>query len=81
MGDVVLVGLQAELSACTGAELKKRSPFSDTVVMTMVNGAAKYLSDERSYHRITCEAMASHYARGAEELVAVGILSFLGALR
>jgi neutral ceramidase len=49
--------------------------------MTMVNGAAKYLPDERSYQRITYEAMASHYARGAAELVAAGILSFLGDLR
>jgi hypothetical protein len=49
--------------------------------MTMVNGAAKYLPVERSYQRITCEAMASHYARGAAEFVAAGILSFLGDLR
>lgn len=81
IGDVALVGVQVELSARTGMEIKRRSPFPNTIVMTMVNGAAKYLPDARSYDRITYEAMASRYARGSAELVTSQVLALLADLR
>ncbi|MFD7135457.1 hypothetical protein [Streptomyces sp. NPDC059894] len=43
----------------------------------MVNGAAKYAPDTRSYRRITYEAMASRYAAGAAELAVAAICSRL----
>jgi neutral ceramidase len=70
IGDIVLVGLQAELSAATGIAVKNQSPFAKTLVQTMVNGGAKYLPDEASYDRITYPAMNSRYGRGAAEIVA-----------
>ena len=47
----------AELSAITGAAIRARSPFPHTLVVTMVNGAAKYMPDAAAYRDITCEAM------------------------
>ena len=81
LGDAVLVGLQAELSSKTGLDIKARSPFERTVIMTMVNGGAKYMADAESYDKITYAAMNSRYAKGAAELVSSRILQLLAGLR
>jgi len=73
IGDIVLVGLQAELAANAGAQLKANSPFPHTIVVTMVDGGAKYMPDAKSYERFTYEARNSRYARGAAELTASDI--------
>jgi hypothetical protein len=80
IGDVALVGLQAELSSRTGLDIKQRSAFDRTVVMTMVNGGAKYMADAGSYDKITYAAMNSRYARGTAELVSARILELLAGL-
>ena len=45
IGDIALVGLQAELAASVGAQIKANSPFPHTIVVTMVDGGAKYMPD------------------------------------
>ena len=80
IGDTVLAGLQAELNAVTGLDLKAASPFPATCVVTMVNGAAKYLADAGSYDRITYEAMNSRYAKGAAETVTARLAELLREL-
>jgi neutral ceramidase len=70
VGDIALVGLSPELSCRTGVSIRERSPFSATLVVTMVNGAAKYMAELSAYDRITYEAMNSPFARGAAELMA-----------
>ncbi|MCX8960955.1 hypothetical protein [Erwinia psidii] len=76
-GDIVLVGVQPELSAITGAQIRAASPFVQTFVMTMVDGAAKYLPDVTSYQRLTYEACSSPYAPGAAEVAAQAIINQL----
>jgi len=80
IGDTVLVGVQAELSSQTGLDLKRRSPYPHTLILTMVNGAAKYLPDAASFDRISYEAMSSRYAAGAAEIVSARIIGLLDAL-
>jgi len=63
LGETALVGPQAELSGKTGLDIKAGSPFDRTIVMTMVNGGAKYMADAASYDKITYAAMNSRYAR------------------
>ena len=77
IGDIAFVGLQAELSSKTGLDIKARSPIDRTVVMTMVNGGAKYMADADSYERITYAAMNSRYAKGTAERVSASILPLL----
>lgn len=67
LGDIAIVGVAPELSSFTAATLKKMSPYPLTMVLTLVNGAAKYMADNISYDRITYEAMNSMFARGAAE--------------
>ena len=80
IGDTVLAGVQAELNAGTGLDLKAASPFPATCVITMVNGAAKYMADDGSYDRITYEAMNSRYAKGAAETVTARLAELLREL-
>ncbi|MDT7845575.1 hypothetical protein [Streptomyces justiciae] len=75
--DCVLVGVQAELNARTGTALRSASPFPATCVVTMVNGAAKYMADSDSYDRITYGAMNSRYGKGAAESVVARIVEAL----
>lgn len=81
IGDIAIVGLQAELAASAGAQLKANSPFPHTMVVTMVDGGAKYMPDAQSYERFTYEARNSRYARGAAELTASGIDSLLKEMK
>lgn len=77
LGDIAIVGLQTELAASVGAQIKIGSPFSHTIVVTMVDGAAKYMPDAASYGRFTYEARSTRYVRGSAEATAVAIVSRL----
>lgn len=81
IGDLAFAGVQAELTCTTGRWVRDRSPFPATFVVTMVNGAAKYLADAGSYRRITYAAMNSPYAAGAAEQVAARLVETLRGLR
>lgn len=80
IGDTVLVGLQAELSATLGAQIRAASPFSHTLVMTLVDGAAKYMPDATAYPRFTYTARNSRYAQGAGEITVRAIGGMLQSL-
>lgn len=81
IGDVVVVGVQVELSAVTGVALRAASPFAGTLVATMVNGAAKYLPEAEAFDRFTYEAQSSRYARGAAEALVAAVTADLARLR
>lgn len=76
-GNIALVGVKPELSAIIGAQIRAASPFVQTFVMTMVDGAAKYLPDITNYERFTYEARSSPYAPGAAEVAALAIINQL----
>ncbi len=80
-GDTALVGVQPELAASIGARLKSGSPYARTMVATMVDGAAKYMADARSYDRFTYEARNSPFAKGAAEATAAGIEDLLSQMK
>ena len=80
IGETVLVGVQAELDAGTGKALKAASPFPATCVVTMVEGAAKYMAAADSYDRITYGAMNSRYGKDSAESVTARILDVLRSL-
>jgi hypothetical protein len=69
IGDMVILGTRPELNAKTARELKNMSPFSNTIVMTMVNGGAKYMADQESYDKITYESMNSLFGKGSAEIL------------
>jgi neutral ceramidase len=80
VGDVALVGLSPELSCQTGVSIRERSPFPATLVLTMVNGGAKYMAELDAYDRITYEAMNSPFAGGSAEIMIDKSLELLRSL-
>jgi hypothetical protein len=77
IGDIAIVGLQPELAASVGNQIKASSPFTHTIVVTMVDGGAKYMPDAASYDRFTYEARNTRYAKGAAEMTASQIVGLL----
>lgn len=67
LGDITLVGVQPELNCLTAKEITDFCP--NALVVTMVNGGAKYMADKDSYQRITYEAMNSPFGKGAADLL------------
>jgi hypothetical protein len=57
--DIALVGVEVEFAASVGAEIKAHSPYPHTLLLTMVDGAAKYMADAKSYDQFTYEARNS----------------------
>lgn len=81
IGQLCLVGMQPELGACLGASIRAGSPFAQTMVVTMVDGAAKYMPDASSYDRFTYEARSSPFGRGAGEAAVAAIIGQLKHMR
>lgn len=69
IGDARLLCVQPELSAETGRAIKAASPGAPTFVVTMADGAAKYMPEASAYSRFTYEALSSAYAQGSAEKV------------
>lgn len=49
IGDVAIVGIPAEFFTSLGVELKRRSPFADTVVVELANDWIGYLPDREAH--------------------------------
>lgn len=67
--DLAIIALQPEICSQTAYQIRRESLFPFTMVVTMVNGGAKYMADAKSYERITYEAMNSKFAKGSAEKV------------
>jgi hypothetical protein len=76
LGKLTVVGVQPEVDSAFGARLRQAYP-GRLELLTMVNGAQKYLPSAEAYDRITYEAMNSGFARGADEALASAILGLL----
>lgn len=73
LGTLTVVGVQPEVDSALGARLRSAGR-GRLEVLTMVNGAQKYLPCSEAYDRITYEAMNSSFARGSDEVLAAAAL-------
>ena len=80
-GSIVMVGVQPELSAILGERIRAASPFAQTFVISMVDGAAKYLPDISGYRSLSYEARSSPFAPGEGEHAVQAIVSLLNHLQ
>lgn len=76
LGDLTICGLQPEVDSAFGSRLRSSRP-GRLELLTMVNGAQKYLPSSEAYDRITYEAMNSGFARGADDVLAQAILDIV----
>lgn len=81
IGNVAIVGIQPELGSSVGAQIKKQSPFPNTMVVTMVDGGAKYMVDAESYDRFSQEARGSQFGKDAAKQLTAGVEDLLKQMK
>jgi neutral ceramidase len=64
---VAITWVSAEVVTKTYQEVRKQSPFADTLMITLANGRIGYLPDDASYDVWTREAIASPLKKGCGE--------------
>jgi hypothetical protein len=77
IGDIALVAYKPEVNAITEHELQTGSPYSHTLMVSMVNGGMKYMPDKKSYDRITWESQNSLLMPGSAEMWVENVLNVL----
>lgn len=92
--DVMVLGQTVLVSADgvgieTAEKIKRSSPFTNTVVVSGVNGGAKrlptdgqkYMAEESMYQKVTFQARNSEFAVGSAEKMLENVLDFLHDVR
>lgn len=80
VGDLALVGAPGELFVELGLEIKRRSGFSQTMVLELANDWVGYIPTRRAFEEGAYEPESSAYAPGCGEAIveaAVGLLEQL----
>lgn len=77
IGDTVLVGIKPEICSRTLMRIRDQSPFSETALLTFVNGGAKYMPESDMYDMVTYQSMNSRFARGSAERFSGRIIELL----
>jgi hypothetical protein len=84
IGDLAIVGAPGEFFVELGLEIKRRSPFAQTMVIELANDSLGYIPTMRAFEEGAYEPNSSSYAPGfGEEIVetAVGLLAELSESR
>jgi len=80
-GPIIFIGLQPELTATLGLEIKKSINAPITIITTMVNGGKKYLPHKEAYELGTYEAKSSMFCVGDGEKVVKEIIKTANEMR
>ena len=84
LGQTVLVAADG-IGVETALEIKARSPFENTVLVSSVSGGAghlptdgaKYMAERSAYENVTFQARNSEFAAGSAEKMREDVLQFL----
>jgi hypothetical protein len=74
---IALTQVSAEVYTKIYWEMRQKSPFADTLMVTLVNGRAGYIPDDASYDLGTQEAVGSTFQKGCGETTIVNGLADL----
>jgi hypothetical protein len=74
IGHLVLAGISGELMNEIGMEIKKQSPFSNTVIMTHCNGSSGYICTDKAFSEGGYEIQVTRLMPGAEGAVSSELL-------
>jgi len=69
IGDLALVGAPGELFVELGLEIKRRSPFAQTMVLELANDSVGYIPTRRAFEEGAYEPNSSPYVPGFGELI------------
>jgi neutral ceramidase len=67
IGDLVLSGISGELMTEIGMEVKKQSPYSNTLIVTHCNGSSGYICTDKSFPEGGYEVQTTKLMPGAEK--------------
>jgi hypothetical protein len=82
IGDVALTHINAEVYTLIGQRVKRESPLSKTLFVTLANGRSPsgYVPDDASFGHQTFQVIGSHLKQGcAEETIANTLADMIGA--
>jgi hypothetical protein len=80
VGDLALVSAPGELLVELGLEIKRRSPFGQTLILELANDSVGYLPTCRAYEEGAYEPEASLFAPGVGEQIVGASLDLLDRL-
>jgi neutral ceramidase len=81
INDIAIAGVSGEVLTNIALRLKRESPMTRTVMVTLCNGSSGYLPDDAAYDRITYEVLTSRVKRGyAEAAIVNGFCEMISAL-
>jgi hypothetical protein len=81
VGDIAFVGLGGEVFCEIGKEIKARSPFAVTFVITHSSGAAGYLPTEAAYPEGGYEVESSRFGPAAAAIAVREAVRLLEGIR
>ncbi|MDX9882930.1 MAG: neutral/alkaline non-lysosomal ceramidase N-terminal domain-containing protein [Prolixibacteraceae bacterium] len=67
IGNLVLAGISGELFTEIGMEIKKQSPYSNTVILTHCNGSSGYICSDSEYPKGGYEVKVTRLMPGSEK--------------
>ena len=70
VGDLVLAGISGELVNEIGMEIKKRSPYAETIVVTHCNGSSGYICTDKMFPEGGYEVRVTRFMPGVEKPLA-----------
>jgi hypothetical protein len=80
IGHLVLAGISGELMNEIGTDIKKKSPFSNTVIMTHCNGSSGYICTDKAFAEGGYEIQVTRLMPGAETVVRSELLQMISGL-
>ena len=79
--DVAWVGLPGEIFVELGLEIKRRSPFRQTIVVELANNSIGYVPTKRAFGEGNYEVVSARCAEGSGEMLVEAALRLLNELR
>ena len=80
IGHLVLAGISGELMNEIGTDIKNRSPFSNTVLMTHCNGSSGYICTDKAFAEGGYEIQVTRLMPGAETALSSELLQMINRL-
>lgn len=81
LGDVGIVGLPGEIFVELGLEIKKRSPFKNTFILTLSNSSIGYIPNAEAFYHGAYEVEVSRIAKGEGERLVESAVKLLNSIK
>jgi hypothetical protein len=78
--DIAWVALPGEIFVELGMEIKRRSPFRQTIVAELANGSPGYIPNRKAYAEGAYEVVSARVAEGSGEFLVEAAVKLLGRL-